>query len=515
MTSWLARTSVMAACVAAGVASGWKVAGEFPVRFQGTVRVSVPYETTRGVDPASLPMQETLERSAVEPTAEWLASVVDRSKSVPGAIEPEGPFESEIDHLRRTLSVRIERQAGQDDYVIEHRSARIDAARGVLKVAGDACLEAFLRLHERRMEERNAPLRKELEEWQAKVAAAETEAAKVGTEIAATTPGEAGRETARERARLLSAAIAEARKVRLEAENRFAGAREDISAGRPVETVLARLPEGPLRATLTRTIDGRDRLTELRELSRELESLSELYGPKHPRIARVKQRLADLASTNSSARTPVRSRRPRVNCCWRRSKRIGAKSWRPSRIWPNNFRWTKRGFAHSTRYKPAWLPPNGVWAKRARRSAPLPRGATARRRVMPTKRQESWKGRRSLTHRSPGPCGNGSAPVPPAARCADSCCSGRLAAERGNTLPKRVPPLPRRPVHRRKWWPPAGLSAWGDCGDCSPAVGRSPPPRDRSGFKPPCPASPHRLFPRFSRRQPGLATAFGEWHHRR
>lgn len=300
MTSWLARTSVMAACVAAGVASGWKVAGEFPVRFQGTVRVSVPYETTRGVDPASLPMQETLERSAVEPTAEWLASVVDRSKSVPGAIEPEGPFESEIDHLRRTLSVRIERQAGQDDYVIEHRSARIDAARGVLKVAGDACLEAFLRLHERRMEERNAPLRKELEEWQAKVAAAETEAAKVGTEIAATTPGEAGRETARERARLLSAAIAEARKVRLEAENRFAGAREDISAGRPVETVLARLPEGPLRATLTRTIDGRDRLNELRELSRELESLSELYGPKHPRIARVKQRLADLASTNSS-----------------------------------------------------------------------------------------------------------------------------------------------------------------------------------------------------------------------
>jgi hypothetical protein len=307
MTSWMARAAVLVACVAAGVASGWKIAEEFPVRFQGTVRVSVPYETTRGADPASLPMQETLERSTVEPTVDWLAAVVDRLKSLPAAIEPEGPFESEIDHLRRTLTVRIERQAGQDDYVIEHRSARVDATRGVLKVAGDTCLEAFLRLHERRMDERNAPLRKELEEWQAKVAATESEVATIRAEIAAMTPGEAGRETARERARLLSAATAEARKVRLEAENRFAGAREDITAGRPVETVLARLPEGPLRATLTKTIDGRDRLSELRELSRELESLSELYGPKHPRIARVKQRLADLAAINSSGTSAVSS----------------------------------------------------------------------------------------------------------------------------------------------------------------------------------------------------------------
>jgi hypothetical protein len=89
------------------------------------------------------------------------------------------------------------------------------------------------------MDERTSPLRKEIEEWQSKASALEASATKIREEIAAMAPEAAGREAARERAKLLAVATAEARRNRLEAENRFAGARDDwpgcrkVRSGRP------------------------------------------------------------------------------------------------------------------------------------------------------------------------------------------------------------------------------------------------------------------------------------------
>lgn len=320
MRSWVARVVIFSALTGAGGTVGWKLAEEFPVQFQGQVRVSVPYETTRGVEAGSLPMQETPARSRLEPSAEWLGTVSERLKANPSAVQPADPFESELDYLRRSLSVRIERQAGQDDYVIEHRSLAVEGARAVLSAAGDACLESFRKLHDRQLEEQSGPLLRELEEWQAKARAFETEASKIQAEIAALATGAAGRETARERAKLLAAATAEARKSRLEAENRFVGARDDMTAGRPVETVLARLPEGPLRTTLTQALDQRDHASERRELERELARLSELYGAKHPRITKAKQRIAELstqADQTSASRSPADMLLATLEADWR------------------------------------------------------------------------------------------------------------------------------------------------------------------------------------------------------
>jgi hypothetical protein len=109
MSRWVARVMLVTALSVAGGVGGWKLAERFPVRYQGMVRVSVPYETTRGVDVGSLPMQETPARTTLEPSAEWLNAVAERLKAIPSAIQPEGPFETDLDYLRRTLSVRIER----------------------------------------------------------------------------------------------------------------------------------------------------------------------------------------------------------------------------------------------------------------------------------------------------------------------------------------------------------------------------------------------------------------------
>jgi hypothetical protein len=321
MSNWVARVMLVLALSAAGGAGGWKLAERFPVRYQGMVRVSVPYETTRGVDAGSLPMQETPARTTLEPSAEWLSAVVERLKTIPSAVQPEGPFETDLDFVRRMLTVRIERQAGQDDYVIEHRSPTVENTRSVLGVAGEVCLESFRRLHDRRIDERTGPLRQEIAEWQAKAGAFEASATKTREEIAAMAPDASGRESARERAKLLTVATAEARKTRLEAENRFAGARDDMTAGKPIETVLARLPEGPLRATLSKNLDQRDRSTERRELQRELGALSELYGAKHPRIVRVRERIAELTepdpASGSSATRPVELLLATLEADWR------------------------------------------------------------------------------------------------------------------------------------------------------------------------------------------------------
>jgi hypothetical protein len=262
--------------------------------YEARAQLAVPYESITGVDRALLPMDSVAGIADAQVAASVLAAWSDRTKARKLAAPVPMPFESELDALRKPLRVRVEKQAGADEFEFVYRASSPESAQRLLEALVECCLDEYLALRKGVTSTEGTALAQVADEARQRVAALEATRNESAARLAQLALTEATRPGALEKLRLIAGGLAEARRRRLEAENRFTQARSDLAEGLPPELIISRLPDGPARASIEKSIRRREQERDLVRVRGTLRERAKVWGPDHPRLKELQRQVADL-----------------------------------------------------------------------------------------------------------------------------------------------------------------------------------------------------------------------------
>lgn len=245
-----------------------------------------------------------LERDVLSP--EVIAQSLDLLESRRITVSPDPVRLSLSDILLDRLHVDPPAAPGSQEVVVRYRTLVPDEAVGVLSAVLDAAVELS----------NSRSLTKELSE---SIADDETELAQLNEAVtrqrglvtaAERRVQELSAEDAAHRAQLekiksLGQAVADAHRIRIEAENRYQQAERDVAAGVPAELLAARLPAGELRNAVNQLFTREERRRELTERQQRLQQLAAVYGRNHPVLREVRARIEELNRDLSHETHPV------------------------------------------------------------------------------------------------------------------------------------------------------------------------------------------------------------------
>ena len=215
------------------------------------------------------------------------------------------PTESEVNELARCVSANIEPQAGQHEirlsYATTHRADAVPAMQSIV--------EAGLNLYREHREAQPSSIAATLEADCKKLDEEIEKQRQVVEEMSgsqhAATPDESNRAVAFEKVKALGTASAEARRRRLEVENRLLQAQRDVKSGLPVELILSRMPESEAKPLIRQLLTKSQLQDELTRQKAEYQRLAVTFGHKHPRMVDMLARIKELHQQLESILTAI------------------------------------------------------------------------------------------------------------------------------------------------------------------------------------------------------------------
>lgn len=290
----LRRIILLCVCLGAGTGTGWWVFRHSPVQYLATARLIVPHEAIAGLDRSILPLDDLSGSNTGELSSAALGAAVEQLQSRGIVWNEPNPFQLEIDQLRAAVSVSVEKQAGQTEYLIRFQSSRPEQAPAVVGALTEACLQDFSELRAGRTSSVQAELDQQLAKQTTAAAELEARIKAKRAERAALTVTEATRPASTEKMKSLGNGVAEAKRRRLEAENRLSQARHDLQAQLPLELIVARLPDSESKRLLEKSLGQLNQVQQIDQLREQLDRLSQVYGAQHPKIIQTTAQLTDL-----------------------------------------------------------------------------------------------------------------------------------------------------------------------------------------------------------------------------
>ena len=220
----------------------------------------------------------------------------ERSVSLPLA----SPFDSEADFLVDHIHVERDPRGEPGDFRIACRAEDADVALQVLSAVLDAWFAAEAnkarpapdaatgeaQTERRQIAEAIQRQERDIDAMVERLKAAGDPAAPGGADDLASLEGE----------------LIELRRVRIEAERHLEEARRDLIEKKiPIEAVVSRIAEGPLRSSVLERLKLARLHEDLQSQKALLQKWSSVYGKKHPRMAEVRARVELLDRQLSGA----------------------------------------------------------------------------------------------------------------------------------------------------------------------------------------------------------------------
>lgn len=299
---WLA---FLLCLVAACGAAAWHFDATEPV-FEARARIRLPgdeklEEVVRSAD--------GVERIVTAPSGLFkLAAERLKQRSVQLVLS--SPLNSEADELANRTSIVSEPQPGQQEIALAYKTSEATDAVPVLTAIVDAYLEAQRKSTANPPPTVPAALQAEKLQFEQAFQQQQATIAVTRQKLAALALDETKRAAAFEKVKSLSGALAETRRLRLEAENRFAQIRKDLDGGLPIELLAARIPDGKARAIVQEALTQAKLQRELKQHAATFLQLSAVYGRNHPRLVELQRQIDDLHSQLAVAGNSPASNNP-------------------------------------------------------------------------------------------------------------------------------------------------------------------------------------------------------------